>query len=205
MPRRLRFLVLVALALAAAGCRGGTSRHPPIHLNPNMDNQVRMNPQAESDFFADGRAMRAPVAGTVKAGTYSSDTHLMLGMKDGQPATSLPPSIALDATLLSRGQERFGIYCSPCHDSSGGGNGTVVLRGMMAPPSFHDDRLRAQGVGYFYQTITNGIRNMPSYAGQIPLNDRWAIAAYVRVLQRSQDATLDQVPADVAAAKGWKP
>lgn len=203
MRRTLVLALVAALAVVAAGCRGGTSRKPPIHLNPNMDNQVLFKPQAADPFAADGRAARAPLAGTVRAGSYSTDEHLTAGTVGGQPAATLPPSIPLTTSLLLRGQQRYDIYCAPCHDVTGGGKGTVVHRGMLPPPTFHDARLRAQGVGYFYQVITNGVRNMPAYGAQVPVNDRWAIAAYVRALQNAHDARLNQIPADVAAAKGW--
>jgi mono/diheme cytochrome c family protein len=98
--------------------------------------------------------------------------------------------------LLARGQERFNVFCAPCHDRTGSGNGMVVQRGFRAPPSYHDDRLRNAPVGYYFDVMTNGFGAMQDYAAQVPVADRWAIAAYIRALQLSQRATLDDVPAD---------
>lgn len=206
MTRRIssQALLVVAAALGSAsgGCRGQVSRKPPIHLNPNMDNQERFDPQELNLFFADHRAMRPEVPGTVAVGALQEDSHLFRGEIDGHPADALP--LPLDASLLRRGRERYGIYCTPCHDGSGSGDGIIVRNGMTPPPSFHDPRLRAMTAGQLFQTISRGERNMPPYAAQIPARDRWAIVAYVRALQLSSDATIDQVPQDVADAKGWK-
>lgn len=196
-------LALAAIALIS-GCRGMTSGRPPIHLNPNMDDQKRFDPQERNPFFADGRAMRPPVQGTVPASTAPDDPLLATGRNGEDWLTSLPPSLTLDRALLERGQQRYDIYCMPCHDAAGTGNGTVARRaGTWTPPSLHDDRLRALALGQIYDVVTNGVRTMPAYALQVPTEDRWAIAAYVRTLQRSRVATRDQVPADVAAQKGW--
>jgi mono/diheme cytochrome c family protein len=186
------------------GCRGTTSSRPPIHLNPNMDQQKRFDPQEPNPFFADGRSMRTPVPGSVPASMTPDDPVFMTGKMGDEWITSLPPGLALDRALLERGQERYEIYCTPCHDAAGTGDGTVAQRaGTWKPPTLHDDRLRALALGQIYDVITNGVRTMPSYASQVSTNDRWAIAAYVRTLQRSRLATRDQVPADVAAQKGW--
>ena len=123
---------------------------------------------------------------------------------DGSFVTELPEGITLDAALLDRGQNRYDIYCAPCHDKAGTGNGIVRQRGFIPPPSFSDDRVRAFPVGQINNAIAKGVRTMPSYAAQVPAADRWAIAAYVRALQISQGSTLDQVPADVASKQGWK-
>lgn len=195
-------LVAVELGSASGGCRGQVSRKPPIHLNPNMDNQERFDPQEPNPFFADHRAMRPEVPGTVAVGALQEDSHLFRGEIDGHPADTLP--LPLDAALLRRGRERYGIYCTPCHDGSGSGDGIIVRNGMTPPPSFHDPRLRSLTAGQIFQTITRGERNMPPYAAQIPARDRWAIVAYVRALQLSRNATIDQVPKDIADAKGWK-
>ena len=112
--------------------------------------------------------------------------------------------MAEDTHLLARGEERYNIYCAPCHDKAGSGNGIVKQRGFVPPPDFSQDRVREMPVGQFANIIAKGVRTMPPYAAQIPAEDRWAIAAYVRVLQISQGATLDQVPADVAGKQGWK-
>jgi len=192
-----------ALAAASAGCRGQVSRKPPIHLNPNMDNQERFDSQEPNPFFSDHRAMRPEVPGTVAVGSLKDDPHLYRGELDGRPADTLP--VPVDHTLLRRGRERYGIYCTPCHDGSGTGDGIIVRNGMLPPPSLHEPRLRSMRAGQIFQTISLGVRNMPPYAAQIPAKDRWAIVAYVRALQLSRDAAIDQVPQDIAAAKGWKP
>ena len=209
--RATRFLTLASaagLALVSlgslTGCRGTTSEQPPIHLNPNMDNQKRFDPQERNPLFADGRSMRPDVSGTMPASTATPDPVFETGKVGDQFTATLPVGIVLDRALLERGQQRYDVYCTPCHDSTGSGKGSVSQRaGTWQPPSFHDDRLRAQPDGYFYDVMTNGIRTMPSYAAQIPKEDRWAVAAYVRTLQRSFHATKDQVPADVATQRGW--
>ena len=105
---------------------------------------------------------------------------------------------------MARGQRRYDIYCTPCHDRTGTGNGIVVERGLVPPPSFHDARIRAMPPGEIYKVISKGVRNMPSYAAQIPVRDRWAITAYVRALQVARGARLSDVPKDIAESKGWK-
>jgi mono/diheme cytochrome c family protein len=132
------------------------------------------------------------VAGTVAQGHLNEDTHLVLGEVNGQPAETFPEAVTLD--MIRRGHERYNIFCAPCHDRAGTGNGMVVQRGFKKPVSFHDPRLRASPVGYFYGNITKGFGQMPSYAAQIPVKDRWAIVAYIRALQYSYQATLDDVP-----------
>ena len=192
---------VLALAASAAACRGQRSGDPPIHLNPNMDNQAYLEAQEPSPFFPDGRGMRPEVPGTVPMDGLHEDDHMYRGIVHGHPAQRLP--VELDAKLLRRGRERFDIYCAPCHDGAGTGQGIVVKRGMLQPPSFHDDRIRAMPVGEVFGVVTHGVRNMPSYAAQIPAQDRWAIVAYVRALQLSRTATARDVPGDVAASKGW--
>lgn len=183
------------------GCRGDLSADPPVHLNPNMDKQERYLPQEENPHFRDRRAMRPQVPGTVAVGELDADEHLHRGRVDGKPATSLP--VKLERKLLERGQERYGIYCVVCHDGAGTGNGMAVKRGMLPPPSLHEPRIRVMPVGQIFEVISRGVRNMPAYGPQIPVQDRWAIVAYVRALQVSRTARIDDVPADVAASKGW--
>ncbi len=173
--------VALALALSAAGC----SRR-------DMRDQPRSEPLEASDFFADGLASRPPVRGTVARGELEADRVLATGRSGEQFAESLP--LMLNRDLLSRGQGRYNIYCAPCHGRVGDGLGMVVRRGFKQPPSFHLDRLRQAPPGYFFDVITNGFATMPSYASQIAPIDRWAIAAYIRALQLSQNATLEDVP-----------
>lgn len=205
-------LVLLALsALSAAGaCRGSESAEPPVHLVLNMDQQNRFEAQEENPFFADGRAMRTWPEGTVPFGALHDDDHLWRGRDGAGFASTLPGKDAdgremkLDRDFLARGKARYEIYCVPCHDAAGTGKGIVVERGMMQPPSFHDDRIRAMAVGQLYDVVTNGARNMPAYRGQIGLRDRWAIASYVRALQRSRNASLEDVPEDEAGSNRWE-
>ena len=126
------------------------------------------------------------------------DTHLYTGKVDGVLAETFP--FPVTAALLQRGRERYGIYCTPCHGLAGGGDGIVVARGYRRPSSFHVDRLRAERPGYFYDVITNGFGAMQGYAEQIPVRDRWLIVAYVRTLQLSQHASVEDVPADQRGA-----
>lgn len=202
--RRAIWMMTVILALvAASGCQGSVSSSPPIHLNPNMDQQDRYDPQEPSTFFADGRSMRPQVAGTVARGHLNEDDHYFRGKAGETFFATMPAQVTVDAALLARGQARFNIYCLPCHDAAGTGQGIVAKRGMIPPPPFTMDRLIEMPVGQIYDLITNGVRNMPSYGAQIPVADRWAIVAYVRALQLAGHAPLSQVPADVAASKGW--
>ncbi len=182
---RLTILLTAATAVFALGCQEEIKKKGPIHPNWNMDQSERIDPQepAPTDIFADGRGMRTPVEGTVAVGMLREDDHLWRGKVDGEFAKALPPSLELDAALLARGQERYDIYCAPCHDKAGTGNGTVAGRGITQPPTFHSAYLKGFPVGQLFDVITNGVRTMPPYASQIPAEDRWAIATYVRALQ----------------------
>jgi len=157
-----------------------------------MHDQPKYQPLERSRFFEDGRASRPLPAGTVARGHLREDTLLYTGKAGNQFVDRIP--IPITKEVLLRGQERFNVFCSPCHDRIGAGLGMVVRRGMRRPPSYHTDRLRAQPVGYFFDVITNGFGAMPDYAAQIPPRDRWAIVAYLRALQRSQYAPLSDVP-----------
>ncbi|MFH2055800.1 MAG: cytochrome c [bacterium] len=190
---------LFAILLLGIGCQGTPSENPPIHLNPDMDQQPRYEPQAESKLFEDGASMREPVPGTVARGELFADDAFYRGhfgpLEDSNWVKKNPTEITLAS--LKRGQERFDIYCSPCHSKIGDGRGIMVQRGYLPPPDFHQDRIRAFDDGYIFDVITHGVRNMPAYAHQIPPEDRWAIVAYVRALQRSQNAKLDDVPVEL--------
>jgi mono/diheme cytochrome c family protein len=205
-----RSMAVVLGCLALVACRGDISREPPVHLNQNMDQQNRFEAQEETSLFEDGRAMRPHVEGTVAVGTLEEDPHVYWGKNaDGGFATALPSEapvgtkLALDRALLERGQDRYTIFCTPCHDGQGTGKGTVVERGMMPPPSFHDERVLAMPIGQIFNVITEGARNMQPYRKQVQLRDRWAIAAYVRALQLSRRAGLSDVPADRRGAERW--
>ena len=188
-------LIVLVLGLAMAGCRGTESQAPPIHLNPNMDHQPRYGAQQANPLFEDGRAMRTPVVGTVARGLLFEDTEFYHGRTQaGEYVTSMPIDITED--VLRRGQERYNIYCSVCHSQSGDGLGIIITGqyGYTPAPSFHDERIIAESDGYLYDVIANGIRTMPSYGHQVAVADRWAIVSYVRALQRSQNASLDDIP-----------
>ena len=152
-----------------------------------MHDAPRYEPLEASTFFADGRASRTLVANTVARGQLREDTHLNEGRVDGQLATTFPMPVT--PAVMARGQERFNVFCAPCHGQTGSGNGMVVQRGFRAPPSYHEERLRNAPVGYFFDVMTNGFGAMQDYAAQVPVADRWAIAAYIRALQLSQRAT----------------
>jgi hypothetical protein len=157
-----------------------------------MADQPRYEPLAKSDFFGDERSARPLVEGTVARGHLDTNEALYTGKVNGRLMERLPFPITKD--VLLRGQERFNIFCSPCHDRIGTGQGMVVKRGFRAPPSFHIDRLRTSPDGHFFDVITHGFGIMPDYAGQVSPKDRWAIVAYIRALQLSQNAKLTDVP-----------
>lgn len=194
----MKRLIVTFGLLALTGCyQGQPSQDPPVHVNPNMDNQQRYDPQSQSTFFADGTTMRVPPEGTVPRGFLREDSIYYTGMlRDTTPVKQSPVPTTLE--LLKRGQQRYDIYCAPCHSKIGDGKGMTVQRGLNPPPtSFHDERLVMVGDGHFFNVITNGIRNMPPYKYQVPVEDRWAIVAYIRALQRSQNATMQDVPAEM--------
>jgi mono/diheme cytochrome c family protein len=157
-----------------------------------MQDQPKFVPLRPSSFFADGRSERPLVEGTVARGHLNADQAFYTGKVDGKAIEAFPFPITRD--LLARGQQRFNIYCSPCHDRLGTGNGMIVRRGYRHPPSYHIDRLRAVPDGYLFDVITEGFGAMPDYAAQVAPYDRWAIVAYIRVLQYSQHAPLTDVP-----------
>lgn len=188
---------MLTAALLLSGCtRERTSEKTPIHLNPNMDNQEKYKAQAESRFFADGATMRTPVEGTVARGELRDDTKYFTG-KDEKGNFIKKNPLAVTMEGLQRGQERFNIYCSPCHSKVGDGKGIMIEKGYVPPPSFHIDRIRDMTDGEIYDIISNGIRNMPSYRHQIHPDDRWLIILYLRALQRSQNAKLIDIPEQI--------
>ena len=172
----------VLVLLTCAACR------------QDMHDQPKFTAYKPSDFFADRRSARPLVEGTIAQGHLNEDELLYTGRVAGQPATVFP--FAIDDAAMRRGRERYDIFCSPCHGLTGEGDGMVVQRGYRRPPSFHIDRLRQAAPGHVYDVITNGFGAMPDYAAQIPVRDRWAIAAYMRALQLSQNASVAQLPPD---------
>ncbi len=196
-------LAVLASVLALAGCRGQTSKDPPVVIIRNMFDQPRYKMQARSDYFADHRAMRPPVDGAV-ARERELDPEVATGRLPDQSGyvLAIPRRVAdsfggMDK-LLVRGKDRYNIFCAPCHDATGSGNGEVVARAIavggavLKPPTYHQERLRHSPDGQMYATIANGLRNMPAYGYQIPTNDRWAIVGYVRALQVSQASVGEQ-------------
>lgn len=182
---------VLTLALVAAASLGLAACRQDMHDAP------RYKPLRASDFFADGRSARNLPAGTVARGWLREDDALYTGKVNGQLVDEFP--FPIGRAELERGQNRFNIYCTPCHGRLGDGNGMVVQRGLRQAASYHNDRLRAEKVGYFFDVVTNGFGAMQGYAEQVPVRDRWLIVAYVRALQLSQHATLNDVPADKRA------
>lgn len=181
------------LTLLLAGCQGQPSERSPIHLNPNMDDQEKFQAYEASELFANGAVMRTPPLGTVAQGTLREDPVYFTGFDADSVAAARAP-VTATMPILKRGRERFDIYCSPCHGRTGDGRGIMVNRGYPPPPTYHADRIRKLPDGQIFAVISDGIRNMPAYRHQIPVDDRWAIVLYLRALQRSQNATLDDVP-----------
>lgn len=197
--RRALLLVLLALAVVAmvSGCyQGRPSEKTPIHVNPNMDNQEKYKALGSNEFFPDAANMRQPVAGTIARGNLREDVQYYTG-KDAAGQFVAKNPVPLTMEVMKRGENRFNIYCSPCHSRAGDGKGIVVQYNFIPPPTFHQDRLRLERDGYIFDVMTNGIRNMQPYRNQVPVSDRWAIVHYLRALQRSQNAAKSDVPADI--------
>ncbi len=174
--------------MLAAGCLALAACRQDMHDAPRYD------PLEAATFFPNGSSARTLVANTVARGQLHEDRHLYEGVVDGKPAETFPMSVTEE--VMRRGQERFNVFCAPCHGRTGSGNGMVVQRGFRQPPSYHEDRLRNAPVGYFFDVMTHGFGAMQDYAAQVPVADRWAIAAYIRALQLSQRATVADVPAE---------
>jgi len=183
----LRVVVIFAAALSASACR------------QDMQDQPRYKPLASTSFFDDGRSARPPIEDTVARGQLHLDQARYTGMENGKPIEFFP--IQITHADLVRGEERFNIFCSPCHGRLGDGHGMIPTRGFkQLPPSYHDARLRNAADGHFFDVITNGYGAMYSYASRIPVDDRWRIIAYIRALQLSQNA-----PPELAAQRGTTP
>jgi len=210
IPSAFYWTLAVAAVLAVlpplfiAKYRAETKSLPRIHPIQDMSFQEKYKPQAASPLFADGRAMRKPVAGTISESGLEANEHLYRGLVDGQPAATFPMPVTM--AMMLRGQERFGIFCATCHGflGEGGNTGITSIRAIkreepkwVLPLSLHKPEIRQQPVGQYFSTITNGVRTMPSYGAQIPVEDRWALILYIRALQLSQNATLDDVPEEL--------
>jgi mono/diheme cytochrome c family protein len=198
--------IILAVAAAvpfalAAKARNSKSASPRIHLMGDMDWQPKYKAQRENPLFEDGRSTREPIAETVAVGELRDDDHFYRGKIGGAFARTFPPEVSFDEGTMARGRERFGIYCTPCHGFAGEGNGMVAGRAAalrersdyqgswVAPTNLTQESVRIQPVGQLFETITHGIRNMPSYGAQITPHDRWAIILYLRALERSRTAS----------------
>ncbi len=185
-----RGLLLAGVALVFLGCR------------QDMHDQPKLQPLEASDFFENGMASRQLPAGTVARGQLREDVHLWQGKDaggnviDGMPMIDGKP-IEITRELLLRGQNRYEIFCSVCHDSTGGGRGMIVRRGFKQPPPLSEQRLREMPNGYFFDVMTSGYGVMSSYANQLPVEDRWAVVAYIRALQASQMSLLSELPSEM--------
>lgn len=186
MARQSAAAVWLSIAVICVAMLAGCERRRAMYDQP------RYEPFDKSDFFEDGRANRLPVPGTVARGFLKDDELLWNAMADGQPTTTFPFPVTKE--VIKRGQMRYEIHCSPCHSSTGDGWGMVVQRGLKRPPSLHEARLRAAPISHFFNVITHGIGVMNPYAPYIRVQDRWAIIAYVRALQLSQNASINDVP-----------
>ncbi len=217
---RYFFLILLLVGvgvITGAGFRGSTFRKPPTEIFPDMDRQAKYKPQKTSEFFADGRVERPPVAGTVPfgyneprkpvpgqesgSGLYKGftqgDDYLDTGKMGVNWGSGIP--LPVNEALLNRGHQRFQINCAVCHGATGAGNGITTQYGLVGVPSYHQDRLRNMADGEIYNTIVHGKNTMMPYGDKVTREDRWAIVAYVRALQRAQNAAKNDVPADVLA------
>jgi mono/diheme cytochrome c family protein len=180
--RAIRFAAIVGVCLFAVGCR------------QDMQDQPKYKPLAATDFFGDGRSERPLIADTVARGHLTLDEARYTGKVNGNDVTEFP--FPITRADLERGQQRFNIFCSPCHSRIGNGEGMIVRRGFRMAASYYTDRLKKAPVGHFFDVITNGFGAMPSYASRVPVDDRWRIIAYIRTLQFSENAKVSDVPAD---------
>ena len=173
--------MLALFLLALAGCR------------QDMQDQPKFIPLRPSPFFDDGRSERPLIEGTVARGHLNDDVALYTGMgPDGKPVDTFPFPVTRE--VMDRGRERFNVYCTPCHDRTGSGNGMVVQRGYKHPPSYHTDQVRQLANGFIFDVITHGFGAMPDYSAQVSPSDRWAIVAYIRALQYRENASVADVP-----------
>ncbi|MEW6160002.1 MAG: cytochrome c [Verrucomicrobiota bacterium] len=203
----LAWVLLCAAVVGLAGFRGHTFRKPPVYVFPDMDRQPKLRPQEPNSFFADGLSSRLPVAGTIeRSQPYSglADKANVVFPFDDSPVNSGRIAgttnfidnnpFQITAQFLARGQERFNIYCAPCHGPTGDGNGVTKKLGMAAVANLHDARIVTMADGDIFDVVTNGRKTMGAYGPQISVEDRWAVIAYLRALHLSQLATVDEVP-----------
>ncbi len=192
---RLIFILHIAGVVIFTGCfRGSPSDKPPIHLNPNMDDQPKYKSQSESGIFSRGTNL-TPVPGTVARGELRANADFYTGITTAGSFVEKSP-VQITADNLRYGRERFDIFCSPCHSKIGDGTGIITHYNYTQPKSLHEQRLRDIEDGYLFDVMTNGFNDMPAYKYQISVNDRWAIVNYIRALQRSQNGKIADVPQD---------
>jgi hypothetical protein len=183
---KISALVLLAASVCSVGFSGCAE-----NMRQDMATQPKNRPLSPSDFFADGRSVRPLIENTVARGSLDNDVYNV-----SKDFAGFPAGLKVDEKLLARGQDRYKIFCTPCHGLQGDGHGMIAMRGMKNPPSYHIDRLRQAPNGYFYDVITNGFGAMYSYSERIPPSDRWAIIAYVRALQLSRNARASDLSAE---------
>ena len=186
------FLFLVVGAITILGLRGSKSTEPPFFIFPDMDRQPRLRPQGSSSFFADGRADQPPLPGAVRYRSYIADGYFTTGMVEREFGRGFP--MAVDRSVMELGREKYTIFCAVCHGASGDGNGITKSYGLVMIATYHDDRLRDMPEGELFNTVTKGKNNMGPYGAKLRPAERWAVVAYLRALQRAQNATMDDVP-----------
>ena len=196
----LILLLVTVTVVGLAGFRGALFRKPPLEVFPDMKRQAKLRPQKPYAFFADQTTSRLPVPGTIARGTPYEDIPLNTGRISGTTNWVDTNPRPITAELLARGRERYTVYCSPCHSAAGDGNGIITKYGMLRAGNYHDPRIVRMSDGEIFNTITQGKNQMASYASQVSLDDRWAIIAYVRALQRTRLGTSADVPAEQRAA-----
>ena len=189
-------IALLAGFAILAGC-AGPQRVPPIEVWPDMDRQEKYKAQSGSPLFSDGRSNRRPVEGTVAIGQLKEDTVFYTGVSNGMWVGK--NAVEITPELLRRGQQRYNIYCTPCHDRTGQGQGIVPKKASWIPTNLMEDRVFAMSDGELFTVISGGRRTMPAYKYQITERDRWAIVAYVRALQRSSRGTIADVPPNLVS------
>lgn len=188
------FIFLIVATISIMGFRGSISLKPPLEVFPDMDRMAKYKPQAENPFFADGMADRPAVPGSIAAGSFSEDPYLTTGKIGGHWGKGFP--VRVNHELIQLGEEKFNIHCSICHGLSGDGKGITKSYGMSATPTYHSSRLRAMPEGEIFNTITHGRNTMGSYGVKLRIQERWAVIAYIRTLQRSQNSRPEDVSQD---------
>ena len=201
MTRTISAMGAMVAMVMLAGCR------------QDMHDQPKFFPQRGTSFYADGRSVRPQVENTVARNQLHEDSYFFTGLQNGKEGDGVPAELTLNAEMIERGQERYNVYCTPCHSRVGNGDGMIVQRGYRPAGNFHTDRLRNAPLGHFFAVMSNGYGAMPDYASQLTPEDRWAVAVYVRALQLSQNAKQGDVPAgqhaddlhQIAKDKGFNP